>query len=65
METLDLDILNMISALEADIEVPNCDEDDDIGFFKNATEAEMNRVEKWLDEQGVPSDEELGSWGEV
>jgi hypothetical protein len=29
METLDLDILNMISALEADIEVPDFDEDDD------------------------------------
>jgi len=29
METLDLDILNMISALESDIEVPDFDEDDD------------------------------------
>ena len=28
METLDLDILNMISALEADIEVPDFDEDE-------------------------------------
>ena len=29
METLDLDILNMISALEAEIEAPDFDEDDD------------------------------------
>ena len=29
MEILDLDILNMISDLEADIEVPDFDEDDD------------------------------------
>jgi hypothetical protein len=28
METLDLDILNMISALEADIDVPDFDEDE-------------------------------------
>lgn len=30
MEVLDLDILNMISALEADIEVPDFDLDEDL-----------------------------------
>ena len=30
METLDLDILNMISALEADLDVEDFDADDDL-----------------------------------
>lgn len=55
METLDLQTLELLTALEADIEVPDDEDDDDIGFFKNATEEEMARIEKWLD--GLGSDD--------